>query len=83
MRHELPREEVLGPRYAVRVGQLQSWHVLHVTCSGCGHVGAVHQRKLIAKCGEHARLIDVERRFRCAICRNRDGNAWRVMRLPR
>ena len=77
------REEILGPKYDVRLGDLRSWHVIAVTCMACGHVGVVHPGALLRHWSEHTRIVKLEEKMRCTSCRNHLCNTWRVMRLPR
>jgi hypothetical protein len=57
------REE-LGPKYAVRLGDLRFWHVRQVTCFSCRHVATVSPALLLQRFGEHQPLADLEDRFR-------------------
>lgn len=40
------QEEVLGPKYAIRLGDLKPWHVLRVTCLRRRHAAVVAGRAL-------------------------------------
>lgn len=77
------REEIIGPKYAIRLGDLKSWHVLKVTCLQCRHESTVSPAPLLRRFGEHQRLAQLEERFACSHCGNRGGNSARVYRLDR
>jgi hypothetical protein len=77
------REDIIGPRYAIRLGDLKSWHVLRVTCLQCSHVATVSPAPLLRRFGEYRRLAELEKRFACKACGNRSGNSARVFRLDR
>jgi hypothetical protein len=56
-----------GPKYAIRLGDLQPWHVLKVMCFSCRHVANVSPAPLLARFGQHQWLIDYlhdQRRYR-------------------
>jgi len=74
---------MLGPKYQVRVGDLREWHVLQATCWKCGHIGDTYPTRLKKRWSDYERLIDLERRLRCANCGNRESNSWQVYQLPR
>ena len=74
---------ILGPRYAIRVGDLREWHVVHVRGTGCSHAGFVPAMLLIARWPVHERLSFLATRFRCSACGLRDDHSWQVERTPR
>lgn len=75
--------ETLGPRYAVRLGELRQWHILRATCVRCRHVGIVEPTRLRCRWSEHTRLIELERKLRCTKCGNCIENGLQVARLLR
>lgn len=75
--------EVLGPKYEVRLRDLQAWHRLRVTCGRCRHVGMLTPSTLVARFPPYSRLADLEKNLRCTRCQNRMPNSWVVVRLPR
>ena len=77
------REEILGPKYDVRLGDLKPWHVLRVTCLQCRRAATVSPAPLLAKFGQHQRIVGIEERFACTDCGNRGGNSVKVWRLDR
>lgn len=75
------REEILGPKYNVRLGDLKPWHVLKVKCLQCRHSAQVSPTPLLTRFGQHQRIADLESRFACTECGNRAGNSFAVFRL--
>ena len=73
----------LGPRYALRLGELQRWHRLRVTCFRCRHESSVDPEKLRRRFREHTLLRDLEKKLVCTACGNRVYNVIRVARLAR
>src|SRR5262245_54181371 len=55
--------DTLGPKYQIRLGDLNPWHVLRVTCFKCRHVANVSHAPLLTRFGQHRRLTDLEDRF--------------------
>lgn len=73
----------LGPKYAIRLRDLRSWHMLAVICFSCRHQATLPPDQLRRRFGEQASLASLERRLRCKRCGNRLHNSWTVVRLPR
>ena len=73
----------LGPRYAIRLGQLKPWHILMAKCWVCGHRRQLRIWQLKAVLPEHRRenawLTDVEKRLFCQRCGNRYENQVLVL----
>ena len=82
---EQKQNEILGPRHAVRLGDLRQWHVIEVRCFKCRNEGTVYPAVLLktGRWTKHTRLVELEPRFRCRSCGNRFGNSWNIMRLSR
>ena len=74
---------VLGPRYAVRLRDLREWHLIRVTCAQCRHEGTVTASLLARRQPEYTRLVELETRFRCTQCGNREENHWQIVQLSR
>lgn len=64
----------LGPKYAIRLGDLRNWHVLTAVCSACRHQRQVRLWQLKARHPDHVWLTDIERRLRCMRCGHRRNN---------
>ena len=73
----------LGPHYALRLGELQRWHRLRVTCFRCRHESSVDPEKLRPHYLDHTLLRDLEKKLVCKACGNRVYNVIRVARLAR
>ena len=65
------RNANIGPRYAVRLSDLQPYHLLTARCLFCGHKRRMRLWQL--KAGRHpaAKLQEVEGRLRCTRCGSR------------
>ena len=73
----------LGPRYAIRLGDLRGWHVLAVSCFACRHRALLKPDLLRRRFGDQTFVVALEKRLRCRRCGNRLHNSWAVERLPR
>lgn len=71
------------PKYALRLGDLQPWHVLQVTCFRCRHAATVSPAPLPHHYGEHPRVAELEDKIRCTECGNGDGNSVKVYKVGR
>jgi hypothetical protein len=71
----------LGPRYAVRVGQLTRFHILCAECL-CRHAGPI-ARRYLRDLPPSTYLIDLEKRFRCRQCRQRGEARFYVVLMAR
>ena len=47
------------------------------------YVATVSPAPLLARFGEHQRIVDIEERFACTECGNHTGNSFAVCRLNR
>ena len=75
------REEIIGPRYAIRLGDLKPWHVLKVTCLECRHESIVSPAPLVRRFGEHAFLSRIEDNFPVHGVRSQGRDMAKVFRL--
>lgn len=80
---EQNKHKALSPRDAIRLADLMSWHVLWATCFRCHRVAEVDVRWLKRRWPNRTRLIDLERRLRCAACGNGSDNRFSASKLPR
>jgi len=83
MREGIMQEDILGPKYVVRLGDLRPWHVLQVRCFRCRHAATVSPAPLLQRYGEHQRVAELEDKTRCADCGNRNGNTVKVFKPDR
>lgn len=65
------------------VGDLREWHFVEVTCPRCYRRGRLYRDRLRQAAADDARLIDLEKRFACTGCGNREANEWRVFQIGR
>ena len=73
----------IGPRYAIRLGDLRAWHRITARCLRCGHTHAFPADFLAWERPAHARLTELEPKLRCTRCGNRAGNTLSVTRVER
>ena len=73
----------LGPKYALRLRDLSSWHRLEATCFSCRHVSIIDPARLRQRWREDTKLGFLERKLRCRACGNIYGNSFAVGKLPR
>lgn len=83
MEHNGNIVDMPAPRYALRLDELRSWHVIRVTCLHCQHEGDVRPMHLARRLPPHTLIKTLERKFRCRTCGNRFGNSWTVLKLAR
>ena len=73
----------LGPRYSVRLSDLERWHSLTAVCGECQHRRQMRIWQLTAGRPLDTRLTDVEAKLRCQRCGNREGNRVLVTMVER
>ncbi len=69
-------ENGLGPRYAIRLGDLQNWHVTTAVCGDCRHKRVMRLWEVKRGQPEHTLLMHVEARLRCRECGYRGELNW-------
>lgn len=74
---------VLGPKYAVRLSDLDTDHALQFGCMWCGHVSIMPATFFQARFPAYKRIVDIEHAFRCGKCRNKLENHWQVVKQVR
>jgi DNA-directed RNA polymerase subunit RPC12/RpoP len=65
------RNANIGPKYAVRIGDLRPYHKLTVACPMCGHRRQMRLWQLRAGQGPNTMLTSIEARLRCMRCGSR------------
>lgn len=73
----------IGPRYAIRLRDLRAWHRVTARCFKCGHTCALTADYLTWERPPHGFLAELERKLRCTLCGNREGNTLEVRMEPR
>lgn len=72
--------EILAPRYALRVGDFGSDHVLHVRCEACARVVLIDAGELRRSFEACQRIVVLADRLRCARCAVATPLSWSVYR---
>jgi hypothetical protein len=70
-------------RYAIRLDDLRAWHVIFATCAACRKRTHIDAGLLQHGRPPYTRLLDLERKLRCASCGNHQGNTLTVSMAPR
>jgi hypothetical protein len=76
-------ENIVGPKYAIRVADLRDWHVITAQCFRCGHQSRLKADFLAWERAPFTKLVDLERKLRCIQCGNRTDNTLSVRMMPR
>lgn len=74
---------VLGPRHALRLQDLSTWHRLRAECVQCRHYGILKPDLLRRRFPDSTRIMELEKRLRCTACGNRLHNIFQFGRLAR
>ena len=74
---------ILGPKYAIRLGDLRPWHIVTVTCFRCRHTAKLAGDFLAWERDPHTHLIDLRAKLRCTNCGNREDNDLSVRAMSR
>lgn len=74
---------VIGPKYAVRISDLQDDFALQFNCWVCDHVAIMPATYFKMKFEPYKRIIDIEHVFQCGKCGNKIENRWLVVRQVR
>ena len=64
----------IGPKYAVRLGDLRNWHILTAVCPQCRHKARVRMWQFKVGRSDHTSLLEIQRLLRCTRCGNRESN---------
>ena len=76
-------ENILGPKYAIRLSELRHSHIISARCLQCGHEAEFTGDFLAWERSPHACLTDLQRKLRCTRCGNREGNTLSVRMAAR
>jgi DNA-directed RNA polymerase subunit RPC12/RpoP len=70
-------------RYAFRLEDLRTWHVVEAACPYCRHRAAIDHARLGRGRPPFTRLADLEMKLRCRRCGRRRGHALSLSLRPR
>jgi hypothetical protein len=73
----------LPPRYAFRLEDLRTWHVVEAACPTCRHRAAIDHASLTRGRPSSMRLAELETKLRCRHCGRRGGHTLTVSLRPR
>ncbi len=77
----MPYERViLGPRYALRLENLQATDAVEVECPACRRRALVAPHKLHDRFAPFERMTQICRRMRCRRCGNSGDMNWNIVR---
>ena len=79
----MEQSENIGPKYAIRLGDLRHWHIVTARCFKCRHESEFTGDFLARERSPHRYLTVLQPKLRCTHCRNRQGNTLSVRRAPR
>jgi DNA-directed RNA polymerase subunit RPC12/RpoP len=71
---------ILGPRYALRLEDLQATDAIEVECPACRRRALVATHRLHDRFAPIERLTQICRRMRCRRCGGSGGMGWNVVR---
>jgi hypothetical protein len=75
--------EQLIPRYAFRLEDLRSWHVVEAVCIRCSHRAVIDHARLTQGRPSSVLLNDLENKLRCLRCGQRGGHTFTIGFRPR
>ena len=77
------KNDVLGPKFAIRLGDLGWYHRLRAVCFKCRKETVIDPEILRARFDANTFIVGLEERIRCGGCGNRFGNRLSVGQLAR
>lgn len=75
--------ENMPPRYAFRLEDLRTWHVVEAVCGSCRHRAVIHHGVLAHGRPSSMRLTELKVKLRCRRCDRRGGHTITVSLRPR
>ena len=75
--------ENIGPKYAIRLGDLRSWHIVTARCFHCRHETEFTGDFISWERSPHTCLTELQPKLRCTQCGNRTGNMLTVRMAAR
>jgi hypothetical protein len=76
-------ENIVGPKYAIRLGDLRHWHIVTARCFRCRHEIEFTGDFLAWERSPTTYLTELQRKLRCTQCQNRVGNTLTVRAASR
>jgi hypothetical protein len=73
----------LPPRYAFRLDDLRTFHLVQASCHACAHKAIIPNVMLLRGRPGYTRLISLETRLRCRKCGARGRASLEVVFRPR
>ena len=75
-------KNILGPKYAIRVGDFRHWHVATATCLCCRRSAEMAGACPAWERPPYTHLVDLQRKLRCTHCGNGEGNSLSARATP-
>ena len=79
----MEHSENIGPRYAIRLGDLRHWHIVTARCFKCSHETEFTGDFIAWERPPHTFLTELQPKLRCTQCGNRVGNMLTVRMAAR
>lgn len=77
----MPYEPViLGPRYAIRLEDLEAADAIDAECMGCGKRWRIAPHRLHDRYQAYVRLQQIATEMRCAVCDGDSSISWKIVR---
>jgi hypothetical protein len=71
------------PRYAFRLEDLRTFHLVRASCHACAHKAVIPQAALLQGRPGYTRMTSLERQLRCRNCGARGRASLEVVFRPR
>jgi len=71
---------ILGPRYSVRLEDLQASDCVFAKCVACGKAWRIAPHRLYDRFPPHERMKTIGDRMKCSTCKTGAGMTWHVLR---
>lgn len=80
--HGLSDITVHDGKFLDTLKDMREWERLGARCTGCGHIGWVDKRAVLAQVGNHY-LLNLRQRFHCRACGQKGGHEVLIGKLDR
>jgi hypothetical protein len=71
---------ILGPRYVVRLSQIEATDCLFARCLSCDRRWKIAPHRMHDRWPAYTRLVEIAREMRCPCGARGEGIAWNVLR---